>query len=861
MKKNELEKFISSKLYSKYKIDNTIYALNIIDNIIFNERTHLVSTFKDYLILDDEFEFIKRYYNHDESIKRLKTFLNFYSKNKKQFPNYSNLKEADFILKNIESKREMVKNFQNSPKQKRKTENIFFNSKESLSNTIFNSKVYESIINDSENGLSIFYDKESLYNKNNIDSTNKKDDDINKLIDHFEEIGNDITYSFGNKNEKISKQDNSLIKDFDLEPFNENNKLTKIQNYQKIYKKKKTPCNSINRRKNIIYNTTKVQKKNYINNNENMDYINYKNLVLYSENNHNIIGIKLNKNNQNTSPNPQRKIQNSSIPYLNTYTDIYDRNETIRTPNNNNNKRNVMKALRSNHYKLNSDDNINENLLKNNLLTERIHPIIKVKINMKKNEKKIIKRQTKINTINKNILKNSEKEKTNIKKPDNNKNFYLKQKVTLDNIGMTYNYNKKNLINHNSINNNFNNGNGNIPIKSVENLNKHRSNSINTIKENKINLVKKNKEKENMLSNYAINKYKNKLSNYNNYTSIQFNNNNINIINSNSNNANHNAKNICYNTYGNFFQKSDDGNFLNNLSNIGHKSQEFGKRRKKLNKKCTTYFFSNNNEKLDQKLKFKNKLKFLENLNIMNNRINTNFNSIDSLSQRQRGLNSARVSTPLTSKQNKKIFLKIYKKVNLSNNKDEKNHSIMNDTYKKYKIRFLDNKIIKHVNNSSITDNFDKFNLTLMNQFNKTSSNMNSINFNNSNMNTLNSSLYKKKRRKHESQIIYYINKDNNDILNNNFVTNNKEDEKNFNNFGRIIKRKKIKKNNELLEIKKLDEKKKMIINQFNQQMNQIKMKFIKEIENKFEISKRNIINKGKIKNKLITNPAFSKYK
>ena len=171
-----------------------------------------------------------------------------------------------------------------------------------------------------------------------------------------------------------------------------------------------------------------------------MDYINYKNLVLYSENNHNIIGIKLNKNNQNTSPNPQRKIQNSSIPYLNTYTDIYDRNETIRTPNNNNNKRNVMKALRSNHYKLNSDANINENLLKNNLLTERIHPIIKVKINMKKNEKKIIKRQTKINTINKNILKNSEKEKTNIKKPDNNKNFYLKQKVTLDNIGMTYNY-------------------------------------------------------------------------------------------------------------------------------------------------------------------------------------------------------------------------------------------------------------------------------------------------------------------------------------------------------------------------------------------------------------------------------------
>ena len=473
---------------------------------------------------------------------------------------------------------------------------------------------------------------------------------------------------------------------------------------------------------------------------------------------------------------------------------------------------------------------------------------------MKKNEKKINKKQTKINAI-KNILKNSEKGKTNIKKPDNNKNLYLKQKVTLDNIGMTYNYNKKNLINQNSIYNNHTNGNGNILIKSVEKLNKHRSNSINTIKENKINLVKKNKEKENMLSNYAINKYKNKLSHYNNFTSIQFNNNNINIINSNSNNANHNANNICYNTYGNFFQKSDEGNFLNNLSNIGHKSQEYGKRRKKLNKKCATYFFSNNNAKLNQKLKIKNKLKFLENLNIMNNKINTNFNSIDSHSQRYRELNSARISTPITSKQNNKIFLKIYKKVNLSNNKDEKNHSIINDTYKKYKIRFLDSRIIKQMNNSSISDNFDKFNLTIMNQFNKTNTNMNSINFNNSNMNTLNSSLYKKKRRKNESQIIYYINKDNNDLLNNNHIMNNKD------NFGRILKGKKIKKNNELLEIKKLDEKKKMIINQFNQQMNQIKMKFIKEIENKFEISKRNIINKRKIKNKLITNPTFSKNK
>ena len=58
MKKNKYEELIAKKLYSKYKISNTLYALNVIDNIIFNERSHIVSTFKDYLILDDEFEFL-----------------------------------------------------------------------------------------------------------------------------------------------------------------------------------------------------------------------------------------------------------------------------------------------------------------------------------------------------------------------------------------------------------------------------------------------------------------------------------------------------------------------------------------------------------------------------------------------------------------------------------------------------------------------------------------------------------------------------------------------------------------------------------------------------------------------------------
>ena len=209
----------------------------------------------------------------------------------------------------------------------------------------------------------------------------------------------------------------------------------------------------------------------------------------------------------------------------------------------------------------------------------------------------------------------------------------------------------------------------------------------------------------------------------------------------------------------------------------------------------------------------------------------------------------------------------MYRKVNLSNNKDKKNQTIINDTYKKYKNNFMNKKMINYLNNSNNTDNYDKFNSTHMSTFNKTKKKMNSINFNNSNYTGLNSSIYTKKNNKNENEMTYFNNIDKNDLFKNNFDLNIssinreiKKDKKELNNVGQMMRSRKIKKDNDLLEIKKLDAKKNMIINQFNQQMNQIKLKFIKEIENKFEISKRNIMNKRKNKNKLNVNPNFIKY-
>ena len=879
MKNTDFEKLIFSKLHSKYKVDNTIYALNVIDNIVFNERSHLVSKFKDYLILDDEFEFLKRYYNSEDSQIRLKNFLSYYSKYQILFPNYSCLKEADFILKNIFNKQQMAENLDNSIKQ-RKKEKTDFNSNENLSNTVFNSKVYESIINDSENCLSIFSnDKESLYSGNYIGS-NKKEDGINKLINKFEEVDPDYTFSFRNKKDKILKLDSSLTNELNLDTENNNDnnyQLTDVRKYEKIYKKKKTPNNSINKRTNIICSSIRTQSPFYINKKENIDYNNYKNLVLYSENNHNnqmnILSKKLNLNNL---INPIKKNSNSSMPYLSMQKEKSDNNKMIKYPYHiKNNKSNVI-TLKSNNKNINSIINnikINEAQTKEKLLTERVPPIIKVKINMKKNNNKINIDKIKNNIIKKNIINNSENQKQKIK-IDKNKICYLKQKANNEKKGILYSnnikYQKLNIVNN--LINDDNSTNKDFLFKSIEKFDTYRSHSNNIFKNSKINLIKKNID-YNINTDYVIKKYKNKLSNYNNYTSIQFNNNNINIINSNSNNINNNSNNIFNQTYGSSLHKSNELTFFSGVSNSGNnKSLDFKNKRKKLNKKCVTYFYSNNTEKIDTKFKYQKKLKFLENLSTLNNGKNdAKIKNVNSLSQHHRQLNSERISTPFNSKLNQKIYFKIYKKVNLSNNKDKKkkkqNETIVNETNQKYKGGFESNKKLKDFSTINNQENIDKFNYTHMSQFNKTRKNKNSINLNNSNNSNLinmNSSLFKKKRNKYESEIIYYKNIDKTELSKNNLCMNISKiykdktiENRNSNNLAKLLKKKKVKKDDELLEIKKLEQKKNMVINEFNEKMDEIKMKFIKEIENKFEISKRNIINKRKYKNKLNVNTNF----
>ena len=76
--------------------------------MIYNENTHVVSVFKDYLILDDINEFLKRSYTAKEAGTRLTKLIAFYDKYSQVFPNYVTLPESKYMFKNIQRKQKFI---------------------------------------------------------------------------------------------------------------------------------------------------------------------------------------------------------------------------------------------------------------------------------------------------------------------------------------------------------------------------------------------------------------------------------------------------------------------------------------------------------------------------------------------------------------------------------------------------------------------------------------------------------------------------------------------------------------------------------------------------------------------------------
>ena len=218
---NKTVKTIFCSLYKKYQTSSKMINSYIIDNLIFNEKTHIVSVFKDFLIYDDNYDFFRKFYNIHESNRKLKKYLRYYEEYNITLPNYSSLPESNYIYHNIRLKQILINKIQaNKTKQRlkkeRENDSSQFFDRESFEK-IFNSHVYNSILKKSEKCLSIFgIDNENQNGKNEKSITISQIGDIIKNINEVdlkiaEKKNNDNNKKIYSKKKKIlpSKKTNS----------------------------------------------------------------------------------------------------------------------------------------------------------------------------------------------------------------------------------------------------------------------------------------------------------------------------------------------------------------------------------------------------------------------------------------------------------------------------------------------------------------------------------------------------------------------------------------------------------------------------------------------------------------------------
>ena len=302
-----IKRKISQKLTNKYEALFQKYNSNIIDNIIYNERSHIVAVFKDRLILDDNGEFLKRYYKYDESYLRLPKFFEYYDLYSKIFPNYTSLPEGKYFYQNIQKKQKMIDIQEQIELENQKRNNIYQNEKSKINisddnilnnnksqkkknkDYVFSTEAIHSILN----GTNMEF-VEILFNinKNNLENEeNAFCEKINNIINIITVSENNNHYIINNKNKK-HKSTSKKKENKSKSNSSKKNKINKTVLGNDINNNKIVKLNHFNKsnfRKNTIFNLNKNKKSNnsiYLQNNNNINKIkNDKNFIKIIEHN------------------------------------------------------------------------------------------------------------------------------------------------------------------------------------------------------------------------------------------------------------------------------------------------------------------------------------------------------------------------------------------------------------------------------------------------------------------------------------------------------------------------------------------------------------------------------------------------
>ena len=199
---------IFKKFNKKYNVMPKRYNMTIIDNIIFNEKSHIVSIFKDLLIIYDFNDFLKRFYKKNESAARLPKYFEYYNLYSKIFPNYTSIPEGKYFYINIQKKQRMIDLQENFENEKSKEKKLKKSKKKEKNVNVFNTSVINSILNrTNKEEMEMLFD----INLENIsDEDNKFLKKINKLINIINsyEIREEffIDYNYESKNHKTNNK-------------------------------------------------------------------------------------------------------------------------------------------------------------------------------------------------------------------------------------------------------------------------------------------------------------------------------------------------------------------------------------------------------------------------------------------------------------------------------------------------------------------------------------------------------------------------------------------------------------------------------------------------------------------------------
>ena len=220
-------KKINHYLYNKYSNKNFSYNSICIYNLICNDYCHIVARFKDFLIYDDDSEFLNEFCNKKNLKSKLKYIFSFYSSYIHVYPNYLVIPEKKFLYKNLRKKQKMIN--ENNEVKLRNRENKLYKK---------NNMTYH-------NGKNIYISLcEKIFNEKNYMSS-----DINKNINIKKCFFNSRSHSFIKKSKIIYSSFNSNNHYTERNYLNQNLKIYLNQN--KIDNNQNTQYSSIS---NFYYN-------------------------------------------------------------------------------------------------------------------------------------------------------------------------------------------------------------------------------------------------------------------------------------------------------------------------------------------------------------------------------------------------------------------------------------------------------------------------------------------------------------------------------------------------------------------------------------------------------------------------------